>query len=894
MALAHDANANSGAINGLATPFTSTWSHTCTGSNLVLIVNTGARAAVGNAANMVVSGVTYNGVALTKIRSDELDPDSCFRSELWYLVAPATGAHNVVVTWTGALTYAGAASSSYTGAQQSSAVIDANAGSSDNSTTTITTSITTVAASCFLVDAVYSRSGTLTNNASQTLIAGITINADDNVGASYKPSVTAGSNSMDWTESNDGNTWVQSVVSLKPASGVTTLTVTISDSTTTSENLTPLEVNFVAVSNSTTISENTVSNLVSFVSVSNSSSLTESLNPNLVDLVGVSDSTTLSESIQLLQQSFINVSDSSTLTENVALSISAPGGLSVSVSDVSTLTENLSPNLTISAVIVSALIAGASYPTSTTQDATQPVSWSNLTGVQQVGGLAASGSATADGFTNHLINTGFAFAIPPTASVVGITAEINRSASLNDGGSFNWALDDNVSLLKAGVATGANKWDSSTYWPTSLTTATYGSSSDLWGAIWTPTDVNNANFGLIFRAEVAGQVGTPTSISVDYIRLTVSYTTPGDPTVLTESVAVSVSSGAALSVNVSDTVTTSENVQLLETSFVTVSDNTTLTEADQLNLIAMVTISNSTTISDPVSVQVPNLGNIVASDTTTTSENVVMRETSFISLSDATSLIESPQLLQASLIAVSDSTTTSQSINAQEISFVAKSDSVTTSENVVALIPTLLVAVSDSTTTSEALGILQTSFIAQSDSTSLSESFALIVGATSTPTVNVSNTVTTSESVNAGVFNIVSVSDSTTTNDVLAARLITFATVSDSPSTVDQLSVSLSFAVTVSDSVAHSEATSLAFSGPQISVSDTVSTTEGIAVINPLNPDNPAAWSKTTNPTTNFSKTSDPSSTWTKSTDPITSFTPAVDPSSIWTKTANPTDTWTH
>jgi hypothetical protein len=74
-----------------STGTTITWSHTCSGPNRLLFVGFGFR---GDAA-ITLSGITYNGVALTKIRSDSSGPSV---SEIWYLVAPPTGAHSIVVT----------------------------------------------------------------------------------------------------------------------------------------------------------------------------------------------------------------------------------------------------------------------------------------------------------------------------------------------------------------------------------------------------------------------------------------------------------------------------------------------------------------------------------------------------------------------------------------------------------------------------------------------------------------------------------------------------------------------------------------------------------------------------------------------------------------------------
>lgn len=71
------------------------FTHTCSGVNRLLIVGVSLFVSGG------VSGITYNGVALTKIRSDTT---GTYSTELWYLVNPATGTNSIAVTLSGALT----------------------------------------------------------------------------------------------------------------------------------------------------------------------------------------------------------------------------------------------------------------------------------------------------------------------------------------------------------------------------------------------------------------------------------------------------------------------------------------------------------------------------------------------------------------------------------------------------------------------------------------------------------------------------------------------------------------------------------------------------------------------------------------------------------------------
>ena len=87
-----------------------TFSHTASGADRILVVATGVTGTTN-----AVSGVTYNTVALTKLNHSEDAGDA--RVELWYLVAPDTGTHDVVVTMAASSRVCGGAAS-YTGVDQ--------------------------------------------------------------------------------------------------------------------------------------------------------------------------------------------------------------------------------------------------------------------------------------------------------------------------------------------------------------------------------------------------------------------------------------------------------------------------------------------------------------------------------------------------------------------------------------------------------------------------------------------------------------------------------------------------------------------------------------------------------------------------------------------------------
>lgn len=68
-----------------------TWAHTCSGTNLCLIVAIGSNGATA-------TGVTYAGVAMTQLGVD-FESTTGYRVSLWRLVGPAVGANNIVAAF---------------------------------------------------------------------------------------------------------------------------------------------------------------------------------------------------------------------------------------------------------------------------------------------------------------------------------------------------------------------------------------------------------------------------------------------------------------------------------------------------------------------------------------------------------------------------------------------------------------------------------------------------------------------------------------------------------------------------------------------------------------------------------------------------------------------------
>lgn len=198
MAIAFD---NSSIGTGSGT--TVTFSHTVAGSNTILFVGVCSRNTGFVQSADVVTGVTYNGVAMTQITKVNVQVYEYIY--LFYLLAPAAGTNSIIVSRgapvSGGINLIGL-SSSYTGVQQSGQPDSSNTNGTGGFTTSV--GLTTVANNCWVVGigSFYQDTGT-TANSSGTIRqhSGSATLADSN-----SPISPAGSTTMDFNNpgSNGG------------------------------------------------------------------------------------------------------------------------------------------------------------------------------------------------------------------------------------------------------------------------------------------------------------------------------------------------------------------------------------------------------------------------------------------------------------------------------------------------------------------------------------------------------------------------------------------------------------------------------------------------------------------------------------------------------------------
>lgn len=116
--------------------------------------------------------------------------------------------------------------------------------------------------------------------------------------------------------------------------------------------------------------------------------------------------------------------------------------------------------------------------------------------------------------SNGLESTGFGFNIPAVATIDGIYVEFQRQGTN--------ASTYQLNLVKAGSIVSATAKPGSDGWPTigSEDWVGYGGATDLWGAAWTPSDINNSGFGAVIYAVNTHGGGEG---DIDAVRITVYW-----------------------------------------------------------------------------------------------------------------------------------------------------------------------------------------------------------------------------------------------------------------------------------------------------------------------------------------------------------------------------------
>ena len=114
--------------------------------------------------------------------------------------------------------------------------------------------------------------------------------------------------------------------------------------------------------------------------------------------------------------------------------------------------------------------------------------WSSVASVGSTSGYA-SVLLSASQVSVYLFGKGFGFSVPGTATILGVVFSYKGYSNVN-----STVLDNTVAMFVGGGPQGYSRATLS-YFTTTPTTYSYGSSSDLWGNTLSPANVNASNFG---------------------------------------------------------------------------------------------------------------------------------------------------------------------------------------------------------------------------------------------------------------------------------------------------------------------------------------------------------------------------------------------------------------
>ncbi len=193
------------------------WSHTSAAGTSVLVVGAVSRDATDTRRPVV--GVTYAGLALTRVRQDDETVTNVYAS-VWYLVNPPAGAHPVIITYANAVTQASGTAATFTGVDPASPIA-AHGGYTQTAGWTASASLATVAANAWVVDIQYAGAdGAVSLASGQTALVNQAVavgRSNDHMVMTAKGPITpAGPTTMGYAYSESSQVAL-SMIALRPA-----------------------------------------------------------------------------------------------------------------------------------------------------------------------------------------------------------------------------------------------------------------------------------------------------------------------------------------------------------------------------------------------------------------------------------------------------------------------------------------------------------------------------------------------------------------------------------------------------------------------------------------------------------------------------------------------------
>jgi hypothetical protein len=135
------------------------------------------------------------------------------------------------------------------------------------------------------------------------------------------------------------------------------------------------------------------------------------------------------------------------------------------------------------------------------ETASTGTAWSNPENFKEIDASYATAILEGGTLSQNLVGKKLGFAIPVGATIVGISASIQRKSEKVSLGSAG-IRESVVSIMKAGVL-GENKAKAGEpgKWSEIETLVTYGGQEELWGTTWTPAQINEEGFGFAVKVE---------------------------------------------------------------------------------------------------------------------------------------------------------------------------------------------------------------------------------------------------------------------------------------------------------------------------------------------------------------------------------------------------------
>jgi hypothetical protein len=144
--------------------------------------------------------------------------------------------------------------------------------------------------------------------------------------------------------------------------------------------------------------------------------------------------------------------------------------------------------------------------------------WQNPNNAKVQDGIYTISLLIPLGISQSLVSTGYGFAIPLNAHINGIVVR-----AVVRGAQVPAIYDLNVNLTKNGSAISSANRAHGAVWSFTPNTQTYGSPTDLWGGTWSPSDINNPNFGVMIQLRNSDTFSSRFA-QIDYVSIQVYYT----------------------------------------------------------------------------------------------------------------------------------------------------------------------------------------------------------------------------------------------------------------------------------------------------------------------------------------------------------------------------------